>query len=88
MCGNKLCAHLEIQQSLVTDRGENEQKCHIFLFHAAWKTRTRYEPTEMNSRVTGELKIQLNLDRSMNQEVKRLSQETGQISAEIKYLAW
>lgn len=42
----------------------------------------------MNSRVTGELKIQLNLDRSMNQEVKRLSQETGQISAEIKYLAW
>lgn len=47
-----------------------------------------YEPTEMNSRVTGELKTQLNLDRSMNQEVKRLSQETGQISAEIKYLAW
>lgn len=33
-------SHLEIQQSLVTDRGENEQKCHIFLFHAAWKTRS------------------------------------------------
>lgn len=33
-------SHLEIQQSLVTDRGENEQKRHIFLFHAAWKTRS------------------------------------------------
>lgn len=27
-------------------------------------------PTEVNSRITGELKIQLNLDRSMHQEVK------------------
>lgn len=46
-------------------------------------------PTEVNSRITGKLKIQLNLDRSMHQEVKRLSWETGlngHISAEIKYL--
>lgn len=33
-------------------------------------------PTEMNAEITAELKIQLNLDRSMHQ-VKRLSQETG-----------